>query len=116
MDVHISNGKILNIGDFPEPENAKIYELEGAYVSPGWFDIGTRLTDPGFESIDDMNSLAKSAIKGDLPALQYFQILNLPMTIKALFKQLSISQRNWLSIFTRLQLYQKDAKAQKCRR
>jgi dihydroorotase len=72
VDVHISNGKILNIGEIPEPENAKIYDLEGAYVSPGWFDIGTRLTDPGYESIDDMNSLAKSAIKGGFTGLAVF--------------------------------------------
>lgn len=72
VDVHIYNGKILNIGEFPAPENAKSFDTEGAYVSPGWFDIGTRLTDPGYESLDDMDTLAKSAIKGGFTGLAVF--------------------------------------------
>jgi dihydroorotase len=72
VSIHIRNGKIAEIGDFPTSENAKIIDLDGAYVSPGWFDIGTRLTEPGYESIDDIDSISNSAVKGGFTGLAVF--------------------------------------------
>ena len=72
VDILISNGKIQDIGEFLSPGNAKSFDMEGANVSPGWLDIGTRLTEPGFESIDDIKSLARSAMKGGYTGLAVF--------------------------------------------
>lgn len=72
VNIHIKNGKIVNIGDFPLSLDIKTIELEGAFVSPGWFDIGTRLTEPGHESIDDIRSIMRSAVKGGFTGLAVF--------------------------------------------
>src|SRR4029078_7999646 len=38
-DVHIANGKVRSVGSAEVPGGAKILDLSGHYVSPGWVDI-----------------------------------------------------------------------------
>ncbi len=71
-NVHIVNGKIADIGTTKGSDKSKIIEGKDLYVSPGWFDIGTRLTDPGFEDLDTIDSLSDSAAKGGYTGLAVF--------------------------------------------
>lgn len=72
VNLHIKNSKIADIGEFPVTGDIKFLDLDGAFVSPGWFDIGTRLTEPGYESIDDIDSISGSAVKGGFTGLAVF--------------------------------------------
>lgn len=71
-DILIENDLIKEIKENIDSQNCEILDLQGAYVSPGWFDIGTRLTDPGFESYDDMGSMSNSALQGGFTGLAVF--------------------------------------------
>ena len=75
-DVFITNGIIKDIGKFKIPDDVFVTDLKGAYISPGWFDIGTRLTEPGFESFDDINTLSASAKQGGFTGLAVFPNTN----------------------------------------
>jgi dihydroorotase len=71
-DILIENDQIKEIEENIETQNCEILDLQDAFVSPGWFDIGTRLTDPGFESFDDMVSMSNSALRGGFTGLAVF--------------------------------------------
>lgn len=62
-NVLIQNGRIEEIGDKNYAAD-KIIEAEGMILSPGWFDLGTCVGDPGHENREDLTSLAKAAAAG----------------------------------------------------
>lgn len=59
----IQNGRIEEIGDKNYTAD-KVIEAEGMILSPGWFDLGTCVGDPGHENREDLASLAKAAAAG----------------------------------------------------
>jgi len=61
--VLIQNGRIEEIGDKNYTAD-KVIEAEGMILSPGWFDLGTCVGDPGHENREDLASLAKAAAAG----------------------------------------------------
>ena len=69
VDILIRRGKIEAIGRSIKDEKAKVIESKHLCVSPGWMDIGTTLTDPGHEDLDDIRSLCDSAATGGFTAL-----------------------------------------------
>jgi len=71
-DILIENDQIKEIKENIISQNCEILDLQDAFVSPGWFDIGTRLTDPGYESYDDMSSMSNSALRGGFTGLAVF--------------------------------------------
>ncbi|MEY4931591.1 MAG: hypothetical protein RI909_2315 [Bacteroidota bacterium] len=62
-NVLIQNGRIEEIGDKNYAAD-KVIEAEGMILSPGWFDLGTCVGDPGHENREDLTSLAKAAAAG----------------------------------------------------
>lgn len=62
-NVLIQNGRIEEIGDKNYTAD-KVIEAEGMILSPGWFDLGTCVGDPGHESREDLTSLTKAAAAG----------------------------------------------------
>ena len=63
-DILISNGVITEIGDSIKTKADEILDAKGKSVTPGWVDIFTVGTDPGFEFKDDLRSLSNSAAAG----------------------------------------------------
>jgi len=59
----ISNGKITSIGD-KSPAADKVIDASGMMLSPGWFDLGTFIGDPGLEHKEDITSLTAAAAAG----------------------------------------------------
>lgn len=62
-NVLIQNGRIEEIGDKNYSAD-KVIEAEGMILSPGWFDLGASVGDPGHEQREDLASLAKAASAG----------------------------------------------------
>lgn len=67
-NVLIVNGKIAEITD-KNPSADRVIEAEGMMLSPGWFDLGTVVGEPGLEHKEDIDSLSKAAIAGGFTQL-----------------------------------------------
>lgn len=74
-DILITEGKISKIADNIEDKADKIVEGQNLYVSTGWIDMRVSAQDPGYESKEDLNSLAKAAAAGG-----FTRIVTLPNT------------------------------------
>ncbi len=65
VDLRIRGGKIDSVGDGLKPEpNEEVYDAEGAYVSPGWFDMHVHLREPGQEHKETIRSGCEAAAFG----------------------------------------------------
>lgn len=76
-DVLVTDGQIEKVGNGISAPDAKL--MEGGSLSPGWVDMRVRLTDPGYEWKDDLNSLAQAAVAGG-----FTRLICLPNTTPAL--------------------------------
>ena len=63
-DILIADGIIQEIKDSIQTKADEIIEAQGNMISPGWVDVFTVGTDPGFEFKDDLRSLANAAAHG----------------------------------------------------
>lgn len=72
VDLLIKKGKIEEIGENILVENIRTVSYDDLCISPGWLDIGTTLTEPGHEDLDDLQSLQMSAAKGGFTGLAVF--------------------------------------------
>ncbi|MEY4902862.1 MAG: hypothetical protein RLZZ292_677 [Bacteroidota bacterium] len=66
MDIFIKNGVIQAIEKKIKMVETDLISLDlaGAVVSPGWFDIGVVVGEPGFEHREDISSLCNGAAAG----------------------------------------------------
>ncbi len=65
VDVLVKSGRISAIApSLPSIPQGITVQEEGLCLSPGWFDIGAVLQDPGYEYKEDLSSLAQAAIAG----------------------------------------------------
>jgi dihydroorotase len=62
-NVLLNNGRITEIGDKNYSAD-KVIDATGMILSPGWFDLGASVGDPGHEQREDLSSLAKAAAAG----------------------------------------------------
>jgi dihydroorotase len=69
VDIYISRGRIEAIQPELGVEGAEIWEAKGAFVSPGWMDIGVQTGDPGFEHREDLHSAMQAAAAGGFTAI-----------------------------------------------
>lgn len=88
-NVLIQAGKIVEIGD-KNYQADKVIDAEGMILSPGWFDLGAFVGDPGLEHREDLASLSKSAQVGG-----FTELAVLPNTSP------SIQTKNDISYLTR---------------
>ena len=63
-DIHIENGKIKEIGKVSAPENSKIIDCKGLFISHGFFDAHVHFREPGGEDKEDLNSGSMAALAG----------------------------------------------------
>ncbi|MEY2596716.1 MAG: hypothetical protein RI965_1988 [Bacteroidota bacterium] len=63
-DILISDGVITEIATSIKTKADEIFDANGKSVTPGWVDIFTVGTDPGYEFKDDLKSLSNSAATG----------------------------------------------------
>lgn len=77
-NVLLVNGRIAEIGD-KNYQADKVISAEGMLLSPGWFDLGTFVGDPGLEHKEDLESVTKTAAAGG-----FTEIAVLPNTVPAI--------------------------------
>ena len=87
-NILIQNGRISEIGDKNYSAD-KIIKGEGMKLSPGWFDLGTYIGDPGLEHKEDMESGTKAALAGGFTGIAV-----LPNTVP------SVQSKNEISYLT----------------
>jgi len=67
-NILINNGRITEIGDKNFSAD-KVIKAAGMILSPGWFDLGTSVSDPGMEHKEDLVSGAEAAMAGGFTGL-----------------------------------------------
>lgn len=63
-DIHIAGGKIVSIGKDIVAKGAKILDVPGVYISPGWIDLFADFADPGYEFRETLETGAAAAAAG----------------------------------------------------
>lgn len=69
VDILIKNGIIAEIGSNLASKSARKIHYENLHLSPGWLDIGTQLSEPGYEQRETLESLSQAAIRGGYTSL-----------------------------------------------
>jgi dihydroorotase len=83
-DVLVVDGKIAAIGkDLSVPADAEIIEADGSILAPGFCDLNVNAGEPGFETKEDLHSLARAAFAGGITALALQPNTNPPLHSKA---------------------------------
>jgi dihydroorotase len=73
VDVLIRNGIITEIAAHIVPDQgAEVWDTGGACVSPGWFDVGVQICDPGLEHREDIQSALNAAAAGGFTGIACF--------------------------------------------
>ena len=67
-----ADGHLQSVDENIAVKADEIHDFNGHYVSIGWCDLGTSLTEPGLEYIDDVRSLRKTATNGGYTQLGVF--------------------------------------------
>ncbi|MFC3559549.1 dihydroorotase [Pedobacter jamesrossensis] len=68
-DVRIEDGKIKSIGKLSPEKNETVFDANGAFLSPGFFDLNCVAGDPGFETKEDIETLTAAAKAGGFTGL-----------------------------------------------
>jgi len=69
VNLLIERGKIKAISKTSLFCEGQTFDAAGAYVSPGWLDIGAQVGDPGFEHREDLKTIEKAAMAGGYTAI-----------------------------------------------
>ena len=66
VNILIEDGKFKNIGELTDAEmtDAKVFELDGKYIVPGFFDMHVHLREPGREDEETVVTGCNSAANG----------------------------------------------------
>ena len=68
-DVSIVDGKIQSIGKLTPKNDQSVFNGEGCFLTPGFFDLNCVAGDPGFETKEDMQTLTNAAKAGGFTGL-----------------------------------------------
>ncbi|MGN7990634.1 dihydroorotase [Pedobacter sp. 22226] len=68
-DVRVENGTIKNIGKLTAGKNETVFDAQGAFLTPGFFDLNCVAGDPGFETKEDIYTLTETAKAGGFTGL-----------------------------------------------
>ena len=63
-DIYIENGIIEKIGQQLHYEGAKVLDVGGHMVLPGLIDMHCNICDPGFENLEDIETVSRAALRG----------------------------------------------------
>lgn len=83
LDMYIESGRISRLGLGLGIDCGREMVLEGAYVSPGWMDLGAQVGDPGFEHREDLETASAAAAAGGYTAVAPFPNTAPPVAGKA---------------------------------
>lgn len=72
VDLFIVDGLIQKIGAPLSEDADEVIDAKGAYLSPGWLDIGAQTGDPGLEHREDLEHVAAAAAVGGYTGLACF--------------------------------------------
>lgn len=67
-NILVHNGQIAEVGD-KNFSSDKVIKAEGMFLTPGWFDLGTFIGDPGMEHKEDQQSASLAAASGGFTEL-----------------------------------------------
>jgi dihydroorotase len=93
-DVFIQDEKIVKIGKNLSEAGAKIFDVKGACVSPGWFDMNVNFCDPGFETKEDILSGSQAAAKGGYTGIALMPNTNPPLHSKSEIEYVKNKSKN----------------------
>jgi len=68
-DVWVVDGKIQSIGNLSAEKDENVFDAEGAFLTPGFFDLNCVAGDPGFETKEDIQTLTATAKAGGFTGL-----------------------------------------------
>lgn len=68
-DICMHNGIIEQIGAQLETEDAKVLDLEGNIVLPGFIDMHCNICEPGYENVEDIITVSRSAARGGFTSI-----------------------------------------------
>ena len=68
-DVRVVDGKIHSIGNLSVEKDETVFDAEGAFLTPGFFDLNCVAGDPGFETKEDIQTLTATAKAGGFTGL-----------------------------------------------
>ncbi|KQR70482.1 dihydroorotase family protein [Pedobacter sp. Leaf176] len=68
-DVRVLDGKIQSIGNLSAEKDENVFDAEGAFLTPGLFDLNCVAGDPGFETKEDIQTLTATAKAGGFTGL-----------------------------------------------
>jgi dihydroorotase len=80
-NILIQSGRITDIGD-KNYQADKVIDADGMVLSPGWFDVGAFVGDPGFEFKEDLSSVSKAAAAGGFTEVAILPNTNPPVQTK----------------------------------
>lgn len=98
-DILIINGKIQKVARQIQ-EDVPVISSPDLHVSIGWFDIGTKLDEPGFEEHETAQTLQKALVKGGYTGFAPF-----PNTFPVADKRVSIQSIKHLFDSNNLDVY-----------
>ncbi|TDG36372.1 dihydroorotase [Pedobacter changchengzhani] len=75
-DVRVVDGNIATIGKLQAEKDETIFNGDGAFLSPGFFDLNCVAGDPGFETKEDIETLTATAAAGGFTGLALFPQTN----------------------------------------
>lgn len=91
VSLRIENGLIVELSVTPlNEEDHEVFDAAGCMISPGWVDGGAHFKDPGYEWLDDLDSLSEAAASGG-----FTRVLGFPNT------QPVVQSKEAISYFTR---------------
>ena len=68
-DLLIKKGRIELIRARIDEPKVKSFDAKGAFVSPGWMDVGVQICDPGYEFREDLDTVSRAAAAGGFTAI-----------------------------------------------
>lgn len=68
-DLRVVDGRIKNIGKLEAERNESVFDAEGAFLTPGFFDLNCVAGDPGYETKEDIETLTATAKAGGFTGL-----------------------------------------------
>ncbi len=69
QNLYVENGVIKDIGVNLDVESAKAIEVDGNLLLPGMIDLHCNICDPGFENIENIDSVSQAALRGGFTSI-----------------------------------------------
>ncbi len=82
-DILVDGGLIQTIKHRIDAKDAEVFDADGKFISPGWFDMMSFFCDPGYEYKEDISSGIRAAAAGGFTGVAVFPDTNPVVDSKA---------------------------------